>query len=78
LYDRPKSGFSVPIGAWLKADLKPWAEDIINSKIQSEYYDSRYIKNIWKLHKDNKFDFKFELWNYLIFNNWFINQSSEK
>jgi asparagine synthase (glutamine-hydrolysing) len=32
LVDRPKVGFTVPMGAWLRGALRPWGEELINSR----------------------------------------------
>lgn len=72
LHKRPKSGFSVPIGNWLKNDLYDWANSLIyDPKIKNhQYYDMAYIRTIWKKHKEDRGDFRLELWNYLVFQNW--------
>lgn len=72
LHKRPKSGFSVPIGSWLKNELYDWANSLINDpKINNhKYYDMSYIRSIWIKHNENRGDFRLELWNYLVFQNW--------
>jgi hypothetical protein len=36
LFDRPKAGFGVPVGEWIKGALRPWAEDLLSTAALKE------------------------------------------
>lgn len=76
LVDRPKMGFSVPIGDWIRGPLKVWAEDLLqDSNIKEQgYYNSNFVKKIWDEHKSGKKNWDYQLWNILMFQQWLNSQ----
>ena len=75
LYQRPKSGFSVPIGDWLKGPLKDWAEDLLNvNRLKKEaYFDHIVVHSKWDEHINGEKDWSNLLWSILIFQIWLDN-----
>jgi asparagine synthase (glutamine-hydrolysing) len=72
IVDRPKMGFGVPIGEWLKGPLRDWAEDLFDeSRMRSEgYLDENGVRAVWREHLDGRFDWQFPVWNLLTFQAW--------
>ena len=72
LIERPKTGFAVPIGNWLRGPLRPWAEDLINEKrlISEGYLNPKHIYTIWHEHLLGIRDNSSELWTVLMFQSW--------
>lgn len=70
--NRPKMGFSIPLGSWLKGPLKKWTlEKIDLNNIRNQgYLNDDQVKFYLKNHFSGKKDFSRELWNIIVFQSW--------
>ena len=73
LYDRPKQGFSVPIGDWLRGDLKDWAEDLLDEYELREqgFLNYMHIHELWDKHQKGRGNHADQLWTVLMFQAWY-------
>jgi asparagine synthase (glutamine-hydrolysing) len=76
LIERPKAGFSVPLGNWLRGPLKEWAESLLDKNtLQSQgLIDADAVFTLWREHISGKYDRSSYLWNVLMFQAWYANQ----
>ncbi len=72
LVDRPKAGFAIPVGVWLKGPLRDWAEDLLSDRALSEtgLFDSGVIRSRWARHLAGQEDATQPLWSVLMFQAW--------
>jgi asparagine synthase (glutamine-hydrolysing) len=72
LIDRPKMGFSIPVGDWLRGNLKAWAEDLIRPEKlkQQGYLNPTKVQEVWQDHIGKKRNLGYLLWNILMFQAW--------
>lgn len=76
LIDRPKAGFGVPIGDWLRGPLRPWAENLLNQdRLNAEgYFNSAPIRRRWLEHVSGKRNHTNSIWTILMFQAWLERQ----
>jgi asparagine synthase (glutamine-hydrolysing) len=72
LIERPKMGFSVPIGQWLRNDLRAWTEDMFGliGKSGYEFLREKPIRVAWNEHLSGKRDHSQRLWTVLMLLSW--------
>lgn len=76
LFERPKTGFGVPVDAWIRGPLRDWAESLLNEKrlIKEGYLNPNVVRKIWSEHQSGKKNWKAQLWSILMFQAWLEQQ----
>ncbi len=72
LIERPKMGFEVPIGLWLRGGLKDWAAALLAPErlAREGYLDPVLIGQLWSQHQAGTHNWGHQLWNVLMFQSW--------
>lgn len=72
LIDRPKTGFSIPLGQWLRGPLRPWADALLaqDTLRRQGLLAADKIHAVWQQHLAGQFDRSAYLWNVLMFQAW--------
>ena len=72
LFERPKSGFSMPLGDWLRGDLREWAEDLLDRRQMAAegFFDVPRIQARWRDTLDKRRNAAGSMWAILMFQSW--------
>jgi asparagine synthase (glutamine-hydrolysing) len=70
LFERPKMGFGMPMGRWLRGDLRGWAEDLLDPiAVKNAGLDPTPVRRAWEEHLSGT-DRLPQLWTVLMFLQW--------
>lgn len=72
LGQRPKQGFGMPVGEWLRGPLRDWAEALFDpGRIVAEgYLRAEPIRRMWDAHLTGARNFGIQLWTVATFQAW--------
>ena len=72
-FQRPKAGFAIPLASWLRAELKPWAEELLspNSLNKHQLFNDKLVREQWAEHQSQAHNYQYNLWNYLMLQSWY-------
>ncbi len=72
LTERPKQGFAIPVGTWLREPLRDWAEALLSEqRLKREgFFAANEVQDIWRQHLHGWRDHNQLLWSFLMFQSW--------
>ncbi len=72
LVERPKMGFGIPVGAWVKGPLRGWAEELLDPRRLRDdgFLDVAQVRTTWEEHLAGRSDWQAYLWMVLMFQAW--------
>jgi asparagine synthase (glutamine-hydrolysing) len=70
--DRPKQGFAVPIGHWLRGPLRSWAEDLLaERRLRARgLLDPDRVRRVWRQHLSGRRNWETRVWVVLMLEAW--------
>jgi asparagine synthase (glutamine-hydrolysing) len=79
LTDRPKAGFGIPVGEWLRGPLKGWADDLLSEERlrRGGMFDVDTVRRRYRKHQSGHRDSTVALWSILIFESWLEAQGTD-
>ena len=72
LIERPKQGFGVPVGTWLRGPLRDWAESLLDPArlAAGGLIDPAPVRAAWERHLTGRDNLSAQLWCVLMFEAW--------
>jgi asparagine synthase (glutamine-hydrolysing) len=72
LIDRPKMGFGVPIGRWMRGPLRDWVESLIAvDRLKGDgFFRPDPIRLMWEEHLSGQRNWQYLIWDIVMFQSW--------
>lgn len=71
LIDRPKMGFGIPLGSWLRGPLREWAEALLDAQTLTQNgFHAAPIRQKWQQHVMGQANWDYILWDILCYQSW--------
>jgi asparagine synthase (glutamine-hydrolysing) len=72
LIERPKMGFGIPLGEWLRGPLRDWAETLLDERRLQEagLLEPGVVRRFWREHLEGGRNWQYLLWNVLMLEAW--------
>jgi asparagine synthase (glutamine-hydrolysing) len=72
LIERPKMGFGIPLGEWLRGPLRDWAETLLDEQRlrQAGLLEAGLVRRYWAEHLDGRRNWQYLLWDVLMLEAW--------
>ena len=76
LIERPKAGFGIPVGQWLRGPMRDWAEALLDEAriLREGFFHPAPIRKAWTEHLSGQRDWTPRLWAILMFQAWLERQ----
>jgi asparagine synthase (glutamine-hydrolysing) len=75
MIERPKMGFGIPVGQWLRGPLREWGEDLLaEDRLRRQgYLNPQVVRRHWQQHLNADQGENDTLWQIVAFQAWVAN-----
>ena len=74
VFERPKQGFGIPVGQWVRKELRDWAEHLMSedSLKTTGVFHIKKMRGLWISHRDGAVDESYTIWGMLMLQAWLL------